>query len=93
MDPADVVPDFGVDSREVRVRTSDPPRHDALKAAVANQGPARVSLWRRVRSHYEPCFLYINEAFSDHASIRTWQESFPPRRDPAHSMLEVIIPQ
>lgn len=51
-DPADVVPDSGVDSREVRVCTSDPPRHDALEAAVANQRPAGVSLRRYNRALY-----------------------------------------
>lgn len=44
VDPADIVPDFGVDPREVRVGTPDAPGHDALKAAVANQRASRVSL-------------------------------------------------
>lgn len=44
IEQADKVPDFGVDSREVRLRTTDPPQHDALKAVVANQRPAGLYL-------------------------------------------------
>lgn len=34
-----------------------------------------------------------NTAITTTGSSHTWQESFPPKRDPAHSMLVVIIPQ
>lgn len=36
VDPFDVVPDFGVDSREVWMCTADSPGDDALKFAVAD---------------------------------------------------------
>lgn len=45
VDRFDVVPDFGVDSREVWVCTADSPGDDALKLAIANKRTTRVALW------------------------------------------------
>lgn len=42
--PADVVPHFGVDSREVRVSTADTPGDDAFQFAIADKGTTRVTL-------------------------------------------------
>lgn len=43
-DPGDVVADFGVDSREIRVGTADAPGHDPLKIPITDERPARVAL-------------------------------------------------
>lgn len=42
--PVDVVPHFGVDSREVRVSTADTPGDDAFQFAVTDKGTTRVTL-------------------------------------------------
>lgn len=43
--PVDVVPHFGVDSREVWVSAADTPGDDALEVAIADEGTTRVALW------------------------------------------------
>lgn len=43
-DPVDVLPHFGVDSREVRVCTADTPGDDALKFIIADERTTRITL-------------------------------------------------
>lgn len=45
VDPFDVVPHFGVDSREVWVCTADTPGYNALKVAIADKWTTGVTLW------------------------------------------------
>ncbi len=44
VDPRDVVADFGVDSWEILVGTTDAPGHDPLKITITDKRPARVAL-------------------------------------------------
>lgn len=45
VDPFDIVPDFGVDSREVWVGTADSPGNNALKLPIADEGATGITLW------------------------------------------------
>lgn len=40
LDPADVLPDLGVNTRKVGVGTADAPGHDALKVSITDQRAA-----------------------------------------------------
>lgn len=44
VDPRDIVADFGVDSWEILVGTTDAPRHDPLKITITDERPTRVAL-------------------------------------------------
>lgn len=56
VDPGDVVPHFGVDSREVCVRATDTPGDDALELAIADKGTTRVTLWTKTRDDEQTYF-------------------------------------
>lgn len=44
LDPVYIVPDFGVDSREVWLGTTDSPGNNALKVAIADEGTSGITL-------------------------------------------------
>lgn len=47
VDPLYIVPDSGVDSRKVRVGTTDSPGNNALKFTIADEWTAGITLWIR----------------------------------------------
>lgn len=51
VDPFDIVPDFGVDSREVWVGTTDSPGNNALKVTIADEGTTGITLWIKRTYH------------------------------------------
>lgn len=51
VDPFDIVPDFGVDSREVWVSTTDSPGNNALKVTIADEGTTGITLWIKRTYH------------------------------------------
>ena len=49
IDPIDVGRDFGIDTRVVRIGTTNAPWDDSLQVSIADQRTSRVSLWNKTK--------------------------------------------